>query len=800
MHKVRNRIISYALVFICILSFNINSNAVAQTINYEAPIFMNKSILDNKTQVLINDTFTVNYKFQPQDIPAANIPPESYQKQKEIVLVIDTSGSMKYDVNGNAISSSGYWGEYFEISKAQYIANNSAYKKELKAEVTVNDAYDERVSIQVSSGQPYDYYTHYWWGTKYYKYHYYTYTYYQRLWINTPAPSRLTLAKASAIDLLAQLQGKPNISVGIVEYNSDTSIKSYNSKSLLPVNNSSNYTFLVDTINDLDANGGTNIGKGMYKGFKLLESGNTAADKYFIFLTDGVPTYYSYYDTDGSGTKSSNESYYLFDNGNSIRLGGTGSSDPNDTSLNYGKAVGDLMKATTMELDSYFVAFADSDAGNKLNDIAIAAGGNYKNAMSGNALSDIYAQLGEQISSDISIKNIYFEETIPSDFEIVLKPTNMTVTNNVIKGEFGSVNYNLNAAGTFFQASPQEFAVTLKAKKVGDYVLGANNSSFIRYMDINNSIKVKPFTPVNIKVYDNLPPEIIADLSNSESNLLNYTLKVDINEDSKIEVLNMNDVVISTLVDGKEGINTFNLTSAQLTGDYLKVRATNVFNKINIETVPIVKLDSLQSKLQAELVIKTQLNSEIKELFVNGVRVEEKRFTEGGLYKTNVTLKEGSNILKATATNSGNSGTLYFTKNLSLDDIAPIITPSFYRGFIVKSEGNDTLTIFVESNGTGSKIVETLYYELDPGVTTATIADFSSEAGNPIELLNDMSQSEIVAIPAFATNLGNTEYKHEKFIVDHNGYYAVYAKDEAGNKSVKVIIINNIIESLPELL
>lgn len=796
--KNRFRFMAFALIFVYILGFNISLNAETIAINYEAPIYMNKSIVDNKTQVLLEDTFTVTYKFQPQDIPANNILPESYQKDKEIVLVIDTSGSMGWDVNGNTIQS-GYWSDYYIIDKALYIADNTAYMKDPNIEVSATDPWDVRYAIRVNYGEDYDYIR----NGKYYKYHYYQYTYYKRDWIVSEVQSRLELAKASAKNFLRQLEGMSNVKVAIVEYNSNVSIKYSNSTALLSVNNTSNYSFLVSAIDNLNAGGGTNIGLGMYKGFKLLESSNQDAEKYFIFLTDGAPTYHSYYDNDGDNVKDSGENYYTYESQyNSPKLGGSGSSDPYDTSLNYGKAVGQLMSGTNMNLTSYFVAFADQDAANKLETISNSANGNYNSAMTGNALEAIYDDLGDQISSDISIKNVYFEETFPTGLEIVSYPSNMTKVDNTVKGSFGSINYNLNDAGTLFVAEAKEFTITLRAKAVGEYVLGANNTSYIRYTDLDNTIKIKPFSELNISVYEDLPPVFTADLSNSVGNLTSYTLIINLEEDSNLEVLNINDAILFSNATAVVGINTFTLSEDQLIGNYLKVRATDQFNNTSLETVPILNVVSFEKEAASDLVIQTQLNSTIKSLYVNDILKDENRLTnELGQYKKEVQLIEGDNHLKAIAANSfGNSSALYFTQDLALDNEKPIITTNYSPKFVVKNDGYLTLTIFVESNGTGSEIIETHFIKLPNGTSEATENDFVSIIGTNSDLLTEMTVEEIDAIAEFAINKDHVEFKHEKFIVTSNGYYAIYAKDRGGNEAVKVIKINNFIENLPELL
>ena len=47
----------------------------------------------DKTNIKVNDRFNIAYNIQPQDIPVEDIDP-SYAKGSDIVLVIETSGSM----------------------------------------------------------------------------------------------------------------------------------------------------------------------------------------------------------------------------------------------------------------------------------------------------------------------------------------------------------------------------------------------------------------------------------------------------------------------------------------------------------------------------------------------------------------------------------------------------------------------------------------------------------------------------------------------------------------------------------
>ncbi len=110
-------------------------------IKIKAPVNMVRNT--NKNQALINEEITVSYKFQPQPILAENIIPEAYLKDKDIIVVMDTSGSMDWDLNGNSSNS---W--YYDGPSRMDIAKNAA-------ELFVNNLKDdERVNISLVT---YDY-------------------------------------------------------------------------------------------------------------------------------------------------------------------------------------------------------------------------------------------------------------------------------------------------------------------------------------------------------------------------------------------------------------------------------------------------------------------------------------------------------------------------------------------------------------------------------------------------------------------------------------------------------------------
>jgi len=217
------------------------------------------------------------------------------------------------------------------------------------------------------------------------------------------------------------------------------------------------------------------------------------------------------------------------------------------------------------------------------------------------------------------------------------------------------------------------------------------------------------------------------------------------------------------------------------------------------ETVPIITVISIENQRDSELVLQTQMNSTVSKIDVNEITVTTNKFTDDvGQYKHKLTLTEGGNLIEIGVQNAfGNTSNLYHEKSIEADTTPPIIKYDHMKGFVLDGS---VMPVYVESDGTGSRIDETHYMKLADGITSADVSDFSDLIGSNQGLMVEMTEAEIDAIDDFAPNKNDDEYLHEKFDVTENGYYAVYARDEGGNEAVIVIRINNRMDILPNLL
>lgn len=403
----KSKVFALVTVVSLLVSILFTGTVFAGSITINAPINLGRDVTDNK--VMLNNTFTVNYTVTPEPIPvvAANPPAE-----KEFYLVLDTSGSMEFDLDGRSSGQKGY------------------------------DA----------------------------------------------AKKRLKIAKAAAISFLTQLEETTNVKAGLITYSDVATIKKGLTK---------NFQEIKNAINNMNAVGGTNIGDGLRRAYYELSKGSSTAEKYIILLTDGEPTYHSYY-------MNKYKKYFFVDDGNAPNFTGGGSyATPDD--INYCFNIAEN-KIKPSSINSYMIAFTKGSDANVLNQIAQKANGIYRQALDSSALDDVYSEIYDEIVSSFTVQNLTFEETFPEGLTVVSATNDLNISGQKVSGSLKSINYHLNDEGTYYIASPVEFSVTLSGDSVGTYTLGSGNSSKLTYKDINGTFMTKYFEPLNIEVASIIAP------------------------------------------------------------------------------------------------------------------------------------------------------------------------------------------------------------------------------------------------------------------------------------------------------
>ncbi len=360
-----------------------------------------------------NNEATIDYRIDFDDIPVGDVTGE--QKQKEIVIVIDTSGSMGYDISNNK--------------------------------------------------------------------------------------SRLSVAKKSAKRFLEQLKGVRNASstIKVNLINFDYYAELPNGNNLVPLNDA-NYNAMIAHINDLKASGGTNTGDAIRRAEYMLGDGDSNAEKYLVFLTDGEPTFYSYYKT---GFLFWTEEVYQTESGAPIK---TNSSNNYEKGLEYATLMAKHIEEHVSDYQGHYISFSNTPEQNRLDTIAEAGNGSYYEAKSENDMIDVYDIIAEDIITEVKYSNVRFEEELPAGVTTVKLPEGMTQNGRTITKTFPNIIYRLNSEKTAYQANPIEFQVVVSPDKAGIYTLGTNKSASFHYEDANGDTQSHYFPVATINVAEEEDP------------------------------------------------------------------------------------------------------------------------------------------------------------------------------------------------------------------------------------------------------------------------------------------------------
>lgn len=347
----------------------------------------------------------------------------SESTKAEVVVVLDTSGSMKEGTGGSYTyqkftGEPRYYGDYYGKVNGEYVKIYYGY-------------YDS----------DWNYHNDWYYYDDSYNRVSYTDTdnIYTREYKNS---SRLDIAKESTRSLVEQLlsnnttENPDAVTVKLVTFNTDA-----NNAIELKKNN------YISTINGLEADGGTNWEAALTKANSAFSNNNSS--KYVIFVSDGDPTFR---DT-GNGHRDYNNRYGKY---------GTGNSDPNG--WNYGAA-----KTAAQSLPSGTNIYSIAAFGNvnKMQQFAkdLGQSGNYYSVSDSESLNNAFANIINKITNSFTLEKISFTDGITNltsiqkvsadgDVQFTYKKNGTTENSGTTKGtipaasyENGTITWNPTANG-----------------------------------------------------------------------------------------------------------------------------------------------------------------------------------------------------------------------------------------------------------------------------------------------------------------------------------------------------------------
>ncbi|KEH97887.1 von Willebrand factor A [Clostridium botulinum C/D str. BKT12695] len=487
----------------------------------------------NSNNYTVDESFNINYDISSlmgidkNDYDAVN------SKDKEIVLVVDTSGSMndrnvegKYKINYSAepiFSEEEYpWYRRVSLGNGQkYIIHELIDTPEREIKIG-KETYNEYIEINKKRYYlKYDYSDGNWYAIAY-------------------SEPKIDELQKAAKNFVNKFETKRNTKIGLVSYANNGDIIHSLTNELERINSSIDFGLTIG--------GGTNVGDGIRMANGLLNNGSDA-DKYIVLMTDGMPTaatcyndiyyknnrFYSKYGEilNGNGNPLSYFNYignykYKFEyNPNDYThedekiIMNYGDNDYGNIALNYSKEA--LKRASESGVNNFVIGFSNGINREKLNGIATEGNGYYREAMHGDELTDVYKRIADEINNPV-VKNIEFKLNLPDGLVIedvidtnskssVKDKLNVNISNNgrSIKFKLDNISYNeekdengnIKYVVSKDQLEKFKFSIKVKANKSGEYVLGDNtNYGAITYTDVNGASEEKRFKIEKFNVKD----------------------------------------------------------------------------------------------------------------------------------------------------------------------------------------------------------------------------------------------------------------------------------------------------------
>ncbi|MCY6959294.1 VWA domain-containing protein [Clostridium brassicae] len=440
------------------------------------------------------EKFNVNYKISPKPIIDEN----HENKDKEIVLVLDTSGSMNNKISQNSNETrldkmkstlkqfiSKFNKEDIESGKVKIkLIGYSSYVnfqcdvKELNKYLTINEKNIKEACnlLNIDRNEIYSSY--------YYENEFFLWDRYRHAYKN------MSTGKIYDVQLCGESEYYRNKDKKQF-YIRDKNLREY-------FNYSEGHWYgyrPVKTIYDLIlSEGGTNIGDGLRKAYYSLSKADK--DKYIILMTDGNPTAFTAQKESVSFTEGNN-GYVLYgkqnepiinwrkigfrnilrcryeedNNGEVTYVINYGENDRSGLSLGYANLIGRVINKDK-NIQSFIVGLSQEVNPYNLTEIARNTGASRYYAKNMNTVEEIYKHIGNIVQSDIT-GEVYFEESIPEGVEVVLDDLpqwiNYDKNSRKLSGVL-KVSYTKNEKGEYI-ASPIDFSISLFGVKPKQYEL-----------------------------------------------------------------------------------------------------------------------------------------------------------------------------------------------------------------------------------------------------------------------------------------------------------------------------------------
>lgn len=563
--KILLKRIELVVCFVLLVSLiNINSNN-ASAVNQQLP---NEPSFDVKINsatpnpALIGEDITINGTIMPQPFET-----EAKSQKKEIVLVLDVSGSMDDEVDEKCTNQRGrHEVSWYEANQLYYKGIDIIYKN---GHYYVDDYCEEHGKIGEHNS------------------------------------TKITELKKAANNFIDKMKSVSNLKIGIVAYSTNATINpgTYQDGFL------DDSDTLHNIVNGLRVDGGTNTGEGLRKAEYMLKNGETDAKKTIVFMSDGEPTFYSAEEKYEWNYGRYYDYYTSIDNTNPAH-GGPGNSDNQGYCKEYAEKIGAIIKQNKSNIFS--IGYGLEDYGNEtMKDIHESMGGISDNkhffATGSGAIDGVFSGIADEIIKSYTIDSLTANMNFNSNDGFSLNIGGNTVKlDNIV---YNKVDNSETNGKWRYEAASIPFSFIIKGSKPGEY----NNifkDSNVTFTWEGNAIS-GPINQNNLKIVikDNELPNIEANLESAAPNPINnlnqeITLNYGINPNSFTFANNngsdLKDVVIlldnsNVMGDSKLGKIKDNLFNKILNDNTLKNQKTS-YALVTYNNSATIKSDFVSSQ------------------------------------------------------------------------------------------------------------------------------------------------------------------------------------------------------------
>lgn len=228
--------------------------------------------------------------------------------------------------------------------------------------------------------------------------------------------------------------------------------------------------------------------------------------------------------------KTDNNTYYEYRGNNSFYnyIVNYGDGDYQGYALEYSKTIGNMIKNfNNNSIKTYVIGFSNGVNKDKLIQIADSCNGEYKQADDEMALSDIYDDVSYEIQSDLNYGDLTFNTVLPDGIIPVSLPDGLTFneSNHTISGNVGKLVYNLSSDSKTYIGQSINFTLKVKGTKANSYKISSN----LNY-EIDNTKHNINFNDININITDGFKaPMNLSQSTDKNSYALNEKFKINFN-------------------------------------------------------------------------------------------------------------------------------------------------------------------------------------------------------------------------------------------------------------------------------